>query len=208
VCRNQVSAACREYWGDLMPNWCENEVLIRGPAEDIRKYRESLLKDATGKYYPYFSTVPLPELKDEAEVQACIEKGYENKTVFGFSWRAIDMEVVETSPEELELHLLTAYSPAKNLCTEDLFPKLSILHKYFEPMMAYHGFAHYVKGKRIASGHEESEEQDSLWEMYNYAPWPAGMNPLKEKLRDYIIIPADQLRPMEELIELLKKEKQ
>lgn len=68
-----------------MPNWCENQVLIRGPAEEIKRYKDSLLKDATGKYYPWFSTVPLPELKDEAEVQAYLEKEY-HKTVYGFHY--------------------------------------------------------------------------------------------------------------------------
>jgi hypothetical protein len=73
-------------------------------------------------------------------------------------------------------------------------------------MNAYHGFDHYVKGKLIASGYEVGEEQDSPWEMYDYNPWPAGVNPLEEKLKDYIIIPNDQLRPMNELVELLKKD--
>ena len=158
-----------------MPNWCENQVLIRGPAEEIKRYKDSLLKDATGKYYPWFSTVPLPELKDKAEVEAYIEKEY-NKTVYGFHYRAICLEVIENSPGELELHFDTANSWAQNLCRDDLFPQLSILHKYFEPMNGYHGFAHFVKGKMIASGHEEGEEQFSPWQMYDYNPWPPGMN--------------------------------
>jgi hypothetical protein len=188
-----------------LPNWCENDVLIRGPAEEIKKYKDSLLKDATGKYYPWLSTVPIPELKDEAEVEAYIKKEYENKTVFKFQYRVIDLEVIENTPEELELLFRTAYGWAYCLCTEDLFPKLSILHKYFEPMNAYHGFDHYVKGELIASGYEVGEVQDSPWQMYNYNPWPAGVNPLEEKLKDYIIIPNDRLRPMNELVELLKK---
>jgi hypothetical protein len=81
-----------------LPNWCENEVLIRGPAEEIKRYKDRLLKDATGKYYPYLSTVPLPELKGEAEVEAYIAKEYDNKTVYGFHYRAIDLEVIESSP--------------------------------------------------------------------------------------------------------------
>jgi hypothetical protein len=189
-----------------LTNWCLNYVLIRGPAEEIKKYKNSILKDATGKYYPWLSTIPIPELKDEAEVEAYIEKEYENRTVFKFHYRVIDLKVAENDPEGLELLFRTAYSWAQNLCTEDLFPKLSILHKYFEPMNAYHGFDHYVKGELIASGYEVGEEQDSPWEMYDYNPWPAGVNPLEEKLKDYIIIPQDQLRPMNELIELLKKD--
>ena len=164
------------------------------------------MKDATGKYYPYLSTVPLPELKGEAEVEAYIAKEYDNKTVYGFHYRTIGLEVIENSPKELELHFRTAYSRAQNLCTDELFPKLSILHKYFEPMMAYHGFAHYVKGKMIASGHEVSEEQDSPWQMYDYNPWPFGVNPLEEKLKNCIVIPQGQIRSIEELNELPKKE--
>jgi hypothetical protein len=162
-----------------MPNWCENQLLVRGPAEEIKRYKDSLLKDATGKYYPWFSTVPLPELKDEAEVDAYIAKEYDNKTVVSFHYRTTDLEVIENNPEELELHFETTYSKAQNVCTVDLFPKLSILHKYFEPMIAYHGFAHYVKGKLIAQGHEVGEAQDSSWKMYDYNPWPVGVNPLE-----------------------------
>jgi hypothetical protein len=184
-----------------MANDCENQVIIRGTAEEIKRYVDSLLKDATGKYYSWFSTVPLPELKDEAEVQAYLEKEY-HKTVYGFHYQATSyLEVIENNPEELELHFDTAYSWAQRLCIDDLFPKLSILHKYYEPMNNIHGFAHYVKGKLIASGYEEGEEQLSPWQMYDYHPWPAGVNPLEEKLKNYIIIPADQLRTLEELVE-------
>jgi hypothetical protein len=190
-----------------LTNWCENYVLIRGPAEEIKNYKNSILKDDTGTYYPWLSTVPIPKLKDEAEVEAYIEKEYENKTVFKFHYHVVDFQVGENNPEGLELFFRTAYSWAQNLCTEDLFPKLSILHKYFEHMMGYHGFNHYVKGKLIASGYEISEDGDSPWQMYNYKPWP-GVNPLEEKLKNYIIIPLDRLRPIEELVELLKKEEQ
>jgi hypothetical protein len=136
---------------------------------------------------------PVPELKDETEVYAYIDKEYDNKTVLTFQNRVTDLEVIENNPEELELHLKTAYGRACHLCTDDLYPKLSILHKYFEPMAAYHGFTHYVKGERIASGHEESEESFAPWQMYDYNPWPPGVNPLEEKLNNYIIITEDQL---------------
>jgi hypothetical protein len=189
-----------------MPNWCENDVLIRGPAEEIKRYKDSLLKDATGKYYPWLSTVPLPELKDEAEVEAYVEKEPGNKTAFSFGCQVIDLEVVENNPRELELHFRTAYSKGGNLCTDELFPELSILHKYFEPMNAYHGFAHYVKGELIASGHEVGEEQDSPWQMYDYNPRPSGVNPLVERLKNYIIIPVDMLRSITDLLELPEME--
>ena len=189
-----------------MTNWCENQVLIRGPAEEIKRYKDSLLKDATGKYYPLLSTVPLPALKDEAEVEAYIAKEAGSKTLFSFHYRTIDLDVIENNPEELELRFKTAYSMAQNLCTDELLPKLSILHKYFEPMMAYHGFTHYVKGKMIAEGYEQCEEQDSPWQMYDYNPWPAGVKPLIEKFKKFMIVPEDQLRSIEELNELPKKE--
>jgi hypothetical protein len=189
-----------------VPNWCENQVLIRGPAEEIKRFKDSILKDATGKYYPFLSAVPLPELKDKSEVDAYIEKEYK-KTLWAFGYRAKDLEVIEKSSEELELHFETAYSQA-NYFGVDLFPKLSVSHKYFEAMNNFHGFVHYVKGEVIAQGHEEGEEQDSPWQMYDYNPWPAGVNPLEEKLKKYIRIPLDQRRPMDELIEHLKKEEQ
>lgn len=188
-----------------MANWCENEVIIRGPADEIKRYKDSLLKDATGKYYPAFIKGQLPELKDEDEVMAYAKKESNTGNVHYLHYRAIELNVKENSPEELELHFDTAYSKAANLGPEELFPKLSILHKYFEPMNNFHGFVHFVKGKVIAEGHEHGEEQDSPWQMYDYKPWPANVNPLQDKLKDYIVIPCNQLRPIEELVELLKK---
>lgn len=190
-----------------MPNWCENEFLIRGSAEEIKKYKNSLLKDATGRYYPWISTVPIPELKDEAEVDAYIEKEHDNKTLCKFHYRVIDLRVIENNPEELELHFATAYGHAQHICTDEIFPKLSIFHKYFEQIWAYHGFSHYVKGKLIASGYEECEDSKS-WQMYDYSPWPAGPNPLEDILRSCIVTTNDQLLRIEEVIESLKKEKQ
>ena len=183
-----------------MTNRCENQLLIRGPAEEIKRYKDSLLK-AGDKYY--LSAVPLPELKDKSDANAYIVSD-SGKTLRALSYRVTNLEVIEKGSEELELHFETAYRPAKNL-GEDLFPKLSILHKYFEAMNNFHGFAHYVKGKVIAQGHEVGEEQDSPWQMHDYNPWPVGVNPLEERLKDYMVIPWDQLRPMEELNEYLKK---
>lgn len=189
-----------------MPNWCENEVLVQGPEDEIKRYKDSLLRDSNGKYYPWFSTVPLPELKDESEVKAYVEKESNTGTVFMFHDRVISLEVIENSPGELELHFYTAYCPAQKLCTDELFPKLSILQKYFEPINYFHGFIHFVKGKAIAEGYEQGEDQLSPWQMYDYKPWPEGVDPLKEKLKKCIAIPCNKLRPVEELIEILKKE--
>jgi hypothetical protein len=153
-----------------MPNWCYNNVLVRGPEDEIRRYKNRLLRDPTGKYYPWLSTAPLPEFKDEAEFKAYTEKESDTGTLFGLHYRVGDFEVIENNPGELELRFDTAHSPAQNLCIEEFFPKLSILHKYFEPMNNFHGFIHIVKGKVIAEGHEHGEEQDSPWQMYDYAP--------------------------------------
>jgi hypothetical protein len=177
-----------------MPNWCMNSVLIRGPSEVVKKYKESLLRDSTGQYYPWFSSIPLPELKDEAEVDSYVKEEYENKTLFRFHYRAVQFEVIEKSPESLELKFWTAYNKATNLCAdENLFLELSIVHKYVEPMAAYHGFAHYVKGELIASGQEVSES----WEMYDYVQ--PGPDSLDEELKDFCIIPVSELREIHEL---------
>jgi hypothetical protein len=188
-----------------LPNWCQNDVLIRGPEDEIRRYKNRLLRDSTGEYYPWFSTIPLPEFKDEAEFKAYTEKESDTGTLFRLHYRVGYFEVIENSPGELELHFDTAYAPVQNVCTDEFYPKLSILHKYFEPMLAFHGFVHIVKGEVIAKGHEQCEEQDSPWQMYDYKPWPIDVNPLQDKLKDYIVIPCNQLRPMEELVEPLKK---
>jgi hypothetical protein len=161
-----------------MPNWCENSVLIRGPADEIRRYKDSLLKDPTGKNYPWLSTAPFPKLKDEAEVLAYIEKESNTGTGFSFQCHAMDLEVIENSPEELELHFYTAYSQAANLCPEELLPKLTIFHGYVEPINNFHGFVHYVKGKIIAEGYEQEGVWGETLQMFDYKPWPDGVDQL------------------------------
>jgi hypothetical protein len=182
-----------------MPNWCENTVIIRGQSEEVRKYKDSLLQDSTGQYYPWISSIPLPEIKSD-DIDAYIEKEY-NKTLFNFHYRATELDVIVNNDEELVLHFWTAYIKATNLCTEDLFPTLSILHKYFEPIRNFHGFIHYVDGEVIAQGHEDGDDLNSPWKMYNYAPFPADINPLEEKLKNYAIIPADELHEIYEFLE-------
>ena len=102
---------------------------------------------------------------------------------------ATNPEVIEKGPDELELTFETADSQARYF-GQDLFPRLSILHKYCEHMNNFHGFVHYVKGKVIAQGHENGEEQDSPWEMYEYNP------------KNYGIISQDQLRAIGGLFRL------
>lgn len=187
-----------------MPIMFENQLLIRGPAEEITRFKNSLLR-VGDKYYPFISEVALPELIDESDVDVYIKKEID-KTLWALNY-ATDPEVIEKSSEELELNYETAYLQA-GYFGQNLFPKLSILHKYFEAMNNIHGFSHYINGEIIAQGHEVGEKQDSKWEMYDYNPWPVGMSPIEERLKDYIVIPLDQLRPMDELDELLKKEKQ
>lgn len=186
-----------------MYNWCKNKVIVQGKAEDVKRYKDCLLKDASGKYYPWFSAIPFPELKNKAEVDAYIRVEYDG-TLFRIHCRVANLEVIENNPQELELNFDTAYSCAQRLWPDypHIFQKLSIFHKYFEPIMPYHGFDHYVKGKLIASGYEVGEGQLYSWEMYNYAPWPPGVNPMWEALEDYAAISIDQLQPMDELDDL------
>jgi hypothetical protein len=68
-----------------MPNWCENQLLIRGPAKEIKRYKDSLLK-VGNEYYPFLSMVPVPALKDESEVDAYIKKEM-GKTLWAFHYR-------------------------------------------------------------------------------------------------------------------------
>lgn len=170
-----------------MAKRCENQLLIRGPAEEIKRYKDSMLKDGND-YYPCLSSVPLPELKDRSEIEAYIRKEI-GTTLWPFHYKVIDLEVIEKSSEELVMHFETAWCKARYF-GEDLFPKLSILHKYFDAINNSHGFAHYVKGEVIAQGHENGEEQDSPWEMYEYNP------------KNYGIISQDQLRSIGRLFRL------
>ena len=157
-----------------MANWCENKVIIRGPAEEIGRYKNSLLKDSTGKYYPIFIKGPFPELKDNDEVIAYVKKESDTGSVHYLHYRAVEFNVKENSPEELELDYDTAYSPSENLGPEELCRKLSIFHKYFEPQRLFHGFIHIVKGITIALGHEEAGDdwKNFYRQLGDYKPWP------------------------------------
>jgi hypothetical protein len=184
-----------------MANWCENQLYIKGSIEEIKRYKDSLLK-AGDKYYPFISTVPLPELQDH-ELDAYIEKEH-GKNLFKFHYRVTDFEVIECAPDVLEIHFETAYSPAKYL-GENLFPELSIVHKFFGAMSNIHGFAHFLNGKLCAEGFERGDEQDSRWRLWDYNPYPIGVNPLEERLKNYVRVPLSELKEMEELDQKFKE---
>jgi hypothetical protein len=191
-----------------MPNWCHNNVLIRGPEDEIRRYKDSLLRDSAGKYYPLFKMGPLPELKGKDEFSKYIHKESNRENLHYLHYRAAYLEVTENSPEELELSFSTAYSQADNLGPEELCRKLAIFHEYFEAINNFHGFVYIVKGKVIAKGcmEEEGREEEFFWKIYfDFNPWPEVADPLIEKLKDRIVIPINKLQPLEKLIELCKK---
>ena len=147
-----------------MPNWCYNNVIIRGQAAEIEHFKNSLLK-VNDQYRPLVSTVPLPELQED-EIDAYIEREY-GKTLYRLGYRASDLGVRERSHEMLELRVDTAYSEVA-LDLGSLFPKLNILLRFYEPMNNYDGFVHWIRGCVIAEGRENGEDQDSPPKLYDY----------------------------------------
>ncbi len=182
-----------------MTNWCINTLVIRGQAADIEHFKNSLLK-VNDRYQPFISTVPLPKMQKEEEIDAYFEREYE-ETLHSFGCAACDLVVTERSPEILEMRLATASSEV-NLELGCLFPKLNILLRFYERMNNYSGFKHWVRGRVIAEGSEVGEDQDSPPELYDYR------HPDDPDLfTKVIVVPMEQLGLMKELVEQLKKNK-
>lgn len=155
-----------------MPNWCENEITITGPKEEIDRFISGT-KALPDYYEPngfmekfnlekgefsFHSLYPIPADKRDDWYDWCIEH-------WGTKWSADVVIEERVSDEELGMTMETAWSPPLGWFTEAAkqFPALCFRVAYSEPNMQFEGDAEWAKGKMLYHDHrklyDEEEEQ-------------------------------------------------
>ena len=131
-----------------MPNWCNNELQVSGPAEDLAKFKQQAVghspwgtpaKDEKPSRLNFHNLVPVPEhiLK-----LGYVNAGYDWEVKhWGARWGACDVELGDESELSICYHFDTAWAPAvpfvENACKK--WPSLQFILDYDEPGMAFKG---------------------------------------------------------------------
>jgi hypothetical protein len=131
-----------------MPNWCNNELRISGPAEAIAKFKQQAIgfnpwsmppKDEEPSPLNFHSLVPIPADVLKADY-ALVGHDWEVKH-WGTRWGACDVQLVEEAENFLCYHFDTAWAPAVEFIrhARQQWPALTFVLDYDEPGMGYKG---------------------------------------------------------------------
>ena len=131
-----------------MPNWCNNELRVSGPNEDIAKFKlqavghnpwEKPPKDEEPSKLNFHSLVPIPEHILNA---GYVNTGYDWELKnWGARWGACDVELVDEGEDYLCYHFDTAWAPAVAFVSNVRlkWPTLTFVLDYDEPGMCFKG---------------------------------------------------------------------
>ena len=158
-----------------MPNWCSNNLIVKGPKKDLDAFKATLntKKDEKGEVVPFSfaQTVPPPanlfrgDLGDK-EQKECEAKGiptwYEWQSAnWGTKWDACEARVKSTKLR-VNVWFATAWAPPlawlKNVSAK--FPNLTFTLAYNECGMSFYGVAEATGGVLEDNGGEEYADGD------------------------------------------------
>ncbi len=158
-----------------MPNWCENDLYVRGTKEELAKFKEAvkgtnhqgeevLITEEKIIPYPdkfkeldrvaaeYHKAHPAPEDYFKGPKDGFNQGGYEwcNEN-WGTKWGFGNVELRSEEDQELEYGFETAWAPPEPLIKKlgEMFPQLEFELKYFEAGAGYSGVLRIVKGKVV-----------------------------------------------------------
>lgn len=156
-----------------MPNWCDNDVAISGPKEDI-DVLETLLD--TAKYgFDCGLFVPYPDAYQNTEDEELKKEGYWWRVDNWGTTRTGDSGRERVDETHLSMWFDTAWGPAipTILAMSKKFPSLEIDFMYSESLMDFTGHIVFSNGQvqeEWASFHaydeseeEEDEEKSGYW---------------------------------------------
>ena len=159
-----------------MPNWAENDLIVRGPKKDMEKMVEECFSDEDGAKCPDFNKiVPYPtkfsDMDKAAEpIMDAIMKGTHKGPMpkdgfnsggydwciknWGTKWDAKDARKFSVSANTLKVTFDTAWSPPKPviLALAKKYPTLEITLKSYEAGMQYKALLKLKGDKVIADG--------------------------------------------------------
>ena len=126
-----------------MPNWCENELLIAGPEDEVNKFIETSKK---GDDFAIFENhIPTPNLENDGWYMWRLNN-------WGCKWDVDDptlrYENTSDGIKEAIMYFNTPWSPAIEAFTtiSSMYPNLLFAIAYEEPGMQFEGFAKFNNG--------------------------------------------------------------
>lgn len=174
-----------------MPNWCENDLVMYGPAEVVEAiYNKSLIEGNGFDMLEAFLPTPEELLGNSAETDGVLttsDNGWYNWRLdnWGTKWqmkgKAIPVERVYTLDEEdgnrtsmlmIQMNFDTAWSPPEPGIESiaKMFPDVHFFITYKEEGMGYQGFSYYYNGKVVATDYTESiiPSADAFWDNIDF----------------------------------------
>ena len=162
-----------------MPNWCENNIKILGPADDIRKFITKIQDPDDGTVFKIAESImPMPTIlgdrapqEDEEKAQKAIDATgfrdwYEwanSDTNWGTKWGDCDTDLYYDD-EQINGYYTTAWSPLSVAFWEEAsrqFKSLRIVIGYREEGMNYEGAYAFYGGECY---YDRSQEGSLLYQ--------------------------------------------
>ena len=141
-----------------MPNWCENNLTVRGPEEEIKRFLEGI-KGTDEEGEPTYEIVngwfPEPKgLDSHFSYRWCIDN-------WGTKWGDCYTDLIQANDENLLFYFESAWGPPTEGLTKIAkdFPKLFFYLTYQEPGMCFEGYARWKNGELI----EEHSQDSTSW---------------------------------------------
>jgi hypothetical protein len=157
-------------WREVMPNWCENSILIQGDPEEVGKLLSFIESGTKPISFDKIIVMP-PQLKDQSspvrdeEVEKENIKLYGAKdwyswatTHWGTKWDASNPIIIydNTTPmmpgnRVVKMSFSTAWAPPIPVykALAKLFPNTNIYATYNEPGVGFSGWEMYKEGKLV-----------------------------------------------------------
>ena len=134
-----------------MPNHVENDLTVRGPAEELERMKEFVTGENEELLLDADKIIPSPEGTHTMEgfnsggYQWCLAN-------WGTKWGFYDARREDLSPTKVVYHFNTAWSPAVQLVDRlaSLFPLLAFKWDYFEGGMGFQGHVVYDNGTALS----------------------------------------------------------
>jgi len=157
-----------------MPNWCENDLTVRGPKAEVQRFLDHVKTETTK--FDFSTIIPYPEKfqkldkiaadwKPESKTERpsdgfnsggyewCIENWGTKWNNLDGEYRSVEIESWEVREKDIEreviFHFDTAWSPPVPVIkfASKLFPELDFDLRFFEQGCAFNGILQVKDGK-------------------------------------------------------------
>ena len=143
-----------------MPNWCTNELIIRGQVEEMDKWRVALANNESLEPTLDFGKI-VPEPRWEEDSDDWYQWRIDN---WGTKWNASEVDTFNDL-EEIQYNFSTAWGPPMEFLetAAKKFPNLYFEMAYYEEGMCFAGAISYECGEMIhTESHNGIEEMNQF----------------------------------------------